>query len=228
MHFDDLKEFSNKDCLTPLLLAAKYNNMGCITMMFEEQANIYATDNKMQNVLHYAIHNENEQMIKYFVSKDPKQRLRREKNIYGYIPIDLEKAQKFMTWLYTIWDAANGNMVNLVQKYIKMKSYEVNQRRPGDLKTPLHVAVIAGRIDMIRMLMQLGADPSLRDADGKTALNIVEEKALDNKQAKSIRSLLLRKMSYSPNKISALVNDLGSQENESSDAGLTSQVRLNL
>lgn len=64
----------------------------------------------MQNVLHYAILNENENMIKYLISKDQKFHLRKEKSINGHIPMELEKASKFMTWLYTIWDAVNGGM----------------------------------------------------------------------------------------------------------------------
>jgi ankyrin repeat protein len=64
-----------------------------------------------------------------------------------------------MTWLYTIWDAVSGNIYNLVSKYIKDKSYSVNEPRPGDLKTPLHVAVMSLKLDMIKLLLQLGADP---------------------------------------------------------------------
>lgn len=100
--------------------------MAVVNMLFDYGANIYTVDNKMQNVLHHSILNENENLIKFLVAKDQKFQLRKEKNIYDKIPIDLEKAQMFMTWLYTIWDAAEGGILNLVQTYIKQRSYEVN------------------------------------------------------------------------------------------------------
>jgi len=36
--------------------------------------------------------------------------LRKEKNTAGQIPMGLEKAEYFMIWLYTIWDAVKDNM----------------------------------------------------------------------------------------------------------------------
>jgi ankyrin repeat protein len=69
--------------MTPIILAAKYNHLEVMKILYELGGGIYSLDNKMQNVLHYAIFNENEEMIKYIVSKDQKFQLRREKNIYG-------------------------------------------------------------------------------------------------------------------------------------------------
>ena len=62
-------------------------------------------------------------MIKYLISKDDKFKLRKEKNIKGKIPMEIEKADSFMSWLYTIWDAVSDNMTVIVQQYIKDKSY---------------------------------------------------------------------------------------------------------
>jgi len=56
--------------MTPILLATKYNSMGCVNMLYEKGAQLYVSDNKLQNVLHYSIKNENENMIKFFISKD--------------------------------------------------------------------------------------------------------------------------------------------------------------
>lgn len=58
-------------------------------------------------------------MIKFLVNKDSKFQLRKEKNIYYKIPMEQEKAPRFMTWLYTIWDAVEGGMDKLVNTYIK-------------------------------------------------------------------------------------------------------------
>ena len=186
-------EFTNRDSQTPLLLAAKYNNLPIVTLLHDEGANLYSTDALMQNVLHYAVLNRNEPMIRFCVAKDDGFRLRREQNIWGRIPLDLEEAAQYMTWLYTIWDAVNGNIPSLVSKYVKDKAYSVNQRRTGDMKTPLHLAVIAGRPDMVKLLVGLGADTGLRDADDKVPSEYVGETAGQN--GRMIRRMLQRRMS---------------------------------
>ena len=97
-------------------------------------------------------------MIKFFISKDEKFHLRKEKNTMGQIPIDLEKAKYFMTWLYTIWDCVNSGMANMIAKYVTSGAYSVNQKRPGDNKAPLHLAVIGSKVEIVRLLVKLGAD----------------------------------------------------------------------
>ena len=129
IHFiqkDSVLEYQNKESMTAILLAAKYNQLDCVMNLFNEGARIYDSDNKMQNVLHYSIINENEQLIKFFIENDGKQILRKEKNYQGQIPIDLEQAKQFTTWLYTIWDCVASNMTSLITKYIQQGSYQVN------------------------------------------------------------------------------------------------------
>jgi ankyrin repeat protein len=41
--------------------------------------------------------------------------------------------------------------------------------------TPLHVAAFAGYSDIVELLLKHGADPSIRDSDGKTALDFARE-----------------------------------------------------
>ena len=77
--------------MTPVVLASKYNNLLCAILLVDDGANIHVVDNKMQNVLFYAITNENEKMIRYFISKDEQGMLRKEKNWNNKTPMDLEK-----------------------------------------------------------------------------------------------------------------------------------------
>jgi ankyrin repeat protein len=78
--------------------------------------------------------------------------------------MEVDKAEKFMTWLFNIWDAVKEGMIPLVHKYLKEKSYDVNQQRPIDLKTPLHIAVQRRNIEMIKTLLFYGADTFIRDS----------------------------------------------------------------
>lgn len=59
-------------------------------------------------------------------------------------------------------------MTSIVQKYIKDKSYGVNQKRPGDQKSPLHLAVKNKNLEIVRALLNQGADIYVTDSTGKT------------------------------------------------------------
>jgi ankyrin repeat protein len=41
-------------------------------------------------------------------------------------------------------------------------------------RTPLHFAVLKNRPDMVRLLLELGADPRARDSRGYTPLNFAK------------------------------------------------------
>ena len=93
-----------------------------------------------------------------------------------------------MKWLYTIWDATKGGMEELVKSYIINGDYDVNQKRIGDLMTPLHVAVINRRVELTKKLLNFGADFNLKDKDGKTPADHLTKKG--DKLASSIRRLI--------------------------------------
>jgi hypothetical protein len=48
---------------------------------------------------------------------------------------------------------------------------DVNMQRQSDGYTPLHIATYKGSTCMVRQLLKLGADPSIRDQSGKTSLD---------------------------------------------------------
>lgn len=45
--YPSIIEYINKDSMTPLILAAKYNNLVCAILLVEDGANIFSLDNKM-------------------------------------------------------------------------------------------------------------------------------------------------------------------------------------
>lgn len=73
----------------------------------------------------------------------------------------------------------------------------VNDRSPLDGRTVLSRAAAFGHADLVRMLLEQGADPSYRGDDGRTALEIVasartEEKDPSAAQALDAVALVLR------------------------------------
>lgn len=59
---------------------------------------------------------------------------------------------------------------------------------------PLHYAAMQLDVDMVKRLLELGADPKLKDADGKTALQVTQEylKTMDLGQKSLLMRLALR------------------------------------
>jgi hypothetical protein len=72
----------------------------------------------MFNVLHYSFRNENESLIKYFISMDKEMVLRKEKNIQGKQPLDDKKGNKFSRFYYSIWEATLQNKKEVVKEFL--------------------------------------------------------------------------------------------------------------
>lgn len=72
--------------------------------------------------------------------------------------------------------AAASGSVEKIKSLIKLGA-DVDETDPKrDDGTPLHVAAEAGNIAVIQALIAAGADPSIENNDGKTPLDIAEDK----------------------------------------------------
>ena len=77
--------------------------------------------------------------------------------------------------------AAGQNLVETAKRILTTKIEEVNPLNPGYTSTPLHAAAAAGHLEMVRLLVQHGADPRtprLWDG-GKTAVQIARQNGHD-------------------------------------------------
>lgn len=70
------------------------------------------------------------------------------------------------------WASAFGS-IEMVQ-YLCDKGADVNK---GNKSSSLHYAACFGRPDIVKLLLQRGANPDLRDEDGKTALDKARERS---------------------------------------------------
>ncbi|CAL2040217.1 unnamed protein product [Caenorhabditis brenneri] len=75
----------------------------------------------------------------------------------------------------TNWASAFGS-IEMVQ-YLCDKGADVNK---GHKSSSLHYAACFGRPDVVKLLLQRGANPDLRDEDGKTALDKARERSDDD------------------------------------------------
>lgn len=79
--------------MNPLLLSAYHNNFNIfkkivkLHVSLKTESFLYVSCNKMNNILHFAIDNQNEEMIKFIISCDAENNyLRSEINVKGKIP----------------------------------------------------------------------------------------------------------------------------------------------
>ena len=86
--------------------------------------------------------------------------------------------------------------VNSIMYQNCTESYE--QERYSGLGTPLHSAAETGRLDMVEMLLLIGADPLIKDSLGRLAVDIAE---YHNKSevAACLRPLSVAESCASPN-----------------------------
>lgn len=76
--------------------------------------------------------------------------------------------------------ASRCNMVNLMV-YLVRNGMDINQKDPDGL-TPLHAAIIWGRTEMIRFLVESGADLSARFM-GETAASMMADRGFKTNEA---------------------------------------------
>ena len=65
----------------------------------------------------------------------------------------------------------------------------VNASSPVDGKTALFRAAVFGRAEVVRVLLDRGADPAVRGDDGRTALEVVAEARQDEKDLAAVAAL---------------------------------------
>ena len=59
---------------------------------------------------------------------------------------------------------AKKGQLKAIEMILKLAPERINERAPGTLQTPLHVAAeIAERADSVAVLLECAADPNLRD-----------------------------------------------------------------
>ena len=72
--------------------------------------------------------------------------------------------------------AAHGDIEKFMMLIHSGQITDINQQGAGSGKTALHQAVSKGKIEIVKLLLTFGADPMILDKDGKSALQLAEEK----------------------------------------------------
>ncbi len=104
----------------------------------------------------------------------------------------------------TLFDAIENNNHDLILKHLTSKRFLVNRQHEKDDSTLLHRAVIKAQIPITKLLINMGADLSIKDNEGKTALNCAQDNGYI-----SILSDQIKNKSLIPIKRDLTLDDIG-------------------
>ena len=68
-----------------------------------------------------------------------------------------------------LYKAAGNNQADDVIRLLELGAF-VNWQDPGYGRTPLHIAAAKGHHAIVKLLLQAGADPAIKDKGGQTPL----------------------------------------------------------
>ena len=141
---------------TPLHLACQFGRLNCFNELLKGKSEILSKDSIGRNCLHYASCSNNPEIVKIILNKAPD--LINDVDIYGRTPLH-----------YAIWNGTNAQ-IDIIKLLIKGKA-NVNCVDEEKM-TPLHFAADAGKGKVIKLLLENGANPFLKDS--RTNRNCLE------------------------------------------------------
>ncbi len=141
---------------TPLHLACQFGRLNCFNVLLKNKSEILSKDSIGRNCLHYASCSNNPEIVKIILNKAPD--LINDIDIYGRTPLH-----------YAIWNGTNAQ-IDIIKLLIKGKC-DVNCVDEEKM-TPLHFAADAGKGKVIKLLLENGANPFLKDS--RTNRNCLE------------------------------------------------------
>jgi len=107
-------------------------------------------------------------------------------NPFGATPLswaDHADQRETLDWLRSnsrvdVHDAAGFGLTEQLQARLRENPASVNEQRDQwrlARATPLHIAALMNRADIVELLLNAGADPTLRAANGQTPLEVAEQ-----------------------------------------------------
>ncbi|GIY74081.1 KN motif and ankyrin repeat domain-containing protein 4 [Caerostris extrusa] len=145
------KNCRRKDVCSYLKYFHKFSNNLVKTLMF-------STDKEGNNALHFACSNNRFDIVEELLNYDFGPELLKQKNKLGHSPL----------MICSIMQPQSDEDWDVMKKIID--SGNVNEVSKFSRQTPLMNAASQGSVEMVRMLLEAGADPNLQDNDGSTAL----------------------------------------------------------
>eukprot|EP00041_Stephanoeca_diplocostata_P027127 m.742593 g.742593 ORF g.742593 m.742593 type:complete len:1300 (-) comp23119_c0_seq3:98-3997(-) len=139
---------------TALTYAAVSGKLGVVSLLIESGADVDAVDDEGRSALLWAIHSDRPKVVAYLLKKNCD-------------PTRIDNDGK--TFLHLCMRCKSTKVYNQCVKYVEVDS--VKNKVDALHMTPLHWAAYYGTLEHAKLLVRLGADPSLVDLEGKTPLH---------------------------------------------------------
>jgi len=193
----------NKETL--LIKSIKQNNLEMFKYLLNDicfnnkkvKLNIHKVDANGQNVLHYAVKLKQKETTLYLVKYDADFNiLKTKQDIKGNTPKDLDKTKSLEKELYTIWDAAKDNNIDMMNLLLKdLFYYTKNEQTKFKGNTPLHLAVKNRADKAVLFLILNEADKDIKNNEGLNALEYLnKEKNVDPMWIKTVQKIYDKKI----------------------------------
>jgi ankyrin repeat protein len=156
---------------TPFLLAVKHNRLDTLKVLVRWNCDIYFRNGKLQNALHLAASRGFAEVVDFLVRLDAdKNLLRTQLDIQKRKPKDLDVFNKLEKNFLHCWDFCRLGDCERLKDCIAGGKAEVNDQTIVKKASLLHVAVENKQVQVIKVLLELGANIGVRNCLGKTPL----------------------------------------------------------
>lgn len=138
------------DQLTPLIIASQKGHFDMVKQLVEAGADINAEDVSGETALYHANYNKHTEIVDYLLDHGAKMSIRD----LGHI----------------LFDSASKNQINMFKICLNSASINDINHHDIDQLTPLIIASQKGHFEMVKALVEAGADVNAGDVAGETAI----------------------------------------------------------
>eukprot|EP01132_Coremiostelium_polycephalum_P002194 gene2194-2700_t len=150
----------DKDGHTPLHIAVKNKDQNTTKLLLRNHADVNKKDHQGYTPLHIAIKNQDKKMVILLLEKNADVNAQRHYYLYDETPLSLA--------------AKPWNTEIIESLLVQGKNVQVNTL-DKDGKTPLHRAVENKKLNIVKLLLENGANVNIPDRDHNTPLNTAAE-----------------------------------------------------